>query len=152
VLRSTTIALVAAVALASCQFLPQGDNASNIDAWNRSNENLVAVVGPDESLRCFDLRAGAHGRVEGGLGGPEYLPRVRIFSRNRDFVTPTISMPNTLLIVDASLMVTGVAIGYKSAGNGSLLYDLPNVPQLDGQPVPKQLPADTATCHDWFGT
>jgi hypothetical protein len=66
-------------------------------------------------------------------------------------VTPKITMSQTLLITDAGHLVTAVPLKYKSTGGQPLAYDLPDVPELDGQLVPDELPTDSAVCHDWFG-
>ena len=129
----------AALAISGCQFMYQGDGSVGIDVWNRSDARYILMVGSPDAGVCFNLPPGALGEVYGEPG--DAVPSIRRYSDDGEFLDViTASHPQTLLVVDPGGDVSEQELRYRQGPpNVGLLYDLPEIPELDGQPTPEKL-------------
>lgn len=137
--------------LSGCAFLPSGDSATDLDAWNRSNADFIVRVGPDDSSECFVLAAGSFGRLFHQLGGfATGVPPIRLYSSAAVFTKSLVtSMDSGLFVINEGGTIQEVPLRrkYSPPGSGLLVYDMPQFPELDGQLVPQSLPPTNAVCQ-----
>lgn len=131
------------IALVGCQFLPAADNAVRVDVWNRSADAYVLRLGPDQAGHCFNVLPGTLGNAYSELG--ETIPRLQLYTPAGEFITTLVtSNSHPLFVLADGGNVTQFALKYRQ-GPGPV-YDLPEIPELDGRRTPESLPRTALVC------
>jgi hypothetical protein len=144
--RGLGAVLVIAI-VCSCIGLPKGDESTSVDLWNRTTAPFVVRIGADQFGECRYLAAQALGSAYSELA--ESSPQIRVYAMDGKFWMEL--HPETrhaLFVVDEGSQVREYAVTYKESPSGDvgLIYDLPDVPELNGHRLPEELPRTSQVC------
>jgi hypothetical protein len=140
-------ACLLAITTVACSLLPAGDRSINVDFWNPTLNAFVVRLGPDKQGPCRALPPETLGSAYQDFG---VRPRVRVYSAGGELIADVVPRVDTVLVVMNSLGVEReVALEYRRPSEGgAVVYDLPDLPQLNGRALPDLLPATTDVCDE----